>query len=128
MKSSFVKTAVLVLSLSIATFSVVAQTGNPPYKTGAGLMVAVGEGITLVGPHVKHVFAPNLAGEAAELFGSSTTGIQLMYQYDQGIGDVQGLQWYLGLGGSYSLRKTWINPLLDLHLLPDWIIKSTRFL
>lgn len=33
------------------------------YKTGVGLMIDVGDGGTLVGPHVKHFFDNNQAGK-----------------------------------------------------------------
>jgi len=106
MKLSIFKTIFTALSMVVAVSLVRAQTTQlQPYKTGVGLLIDVGEGITLVGPHAKHFFAPNHAGEAGILFGSETTGIQLMYQYHQTIGEVQGLQWYLGLGGSVYFEK-----------------------
>ncbi|WP_036603014.1 hypothetical protein [Olivibacter sitiensis] len=75
------------------------------YQTGAGLMIDVGEGVTLVGPHVKHFFAPNHAGEGGILFGSGLTTVSAMYQYNQPIEGAEGLQWYLGLGANVIFEK-----------------------
>lgn len=105
MKPTVIVKAVLALFLACPTLLATAQSTEQPYRTGAGLLIDVGEGVTLVGPHVKHFFAPNHAGEAAVLFGGGLTALQAMYQYHQSIGDVNGLQWYLGLGGNVFLEK-----------------------
>ena len=75
------------------------------YKTGVGLLVDVGDGSTWVGPHVKHFFNPNSAGEFGLLFGNHVTILDAMYQYHQPIQDAPGLQWYLGLGGLIAFPK-----------------------
>lgn len=72
------------------------------YRTGVGLLVDVGDGGTLVGPHVKHFFDNNQAGEASLQFGTGLTILQLMYQYHQPVQEAKGLQWYIGLGGALA--------------------------
>ncbi len=84
------------------------------YKTGVGLLIDVGDGGTLVGPHVKHFFDNNQAGEAALQFGSGMTMVQLMYQYHQPIQEAEGLQWYLGLGGALGFPKYGDNVLFGI--------------
>ena len=93
------------LALVCAAFMGKAQSTNQQYTNGAGLMVDVGEGVTFVGPHIKHFFTPNHAGEAALMFGGHATSLQAMYQYNQEINDVRGLQWYLGLGANVIFQK-----------------------
>ena len=86
----------LIILFSVSTY-VEAQS---VYKTGVGLAIDVGDGGTMVGPHVKHFFDNNQAGEAALQFGTGLTGLQLMYQYHQPVQEAEGLQWYIGLGGA----------------------------
>ncbi|KEO71909.1 hypothetical protein EL17_20550 [Anditalea andensis] len=78
------------------------QAQAPIYKTGVGLLIDVGDGGTLVGPHVKHFFDQNQAGEAALQFGAGLTLLQVMYQYHQPVDGAPGLQWYIGLGGALA--------------------------
>ncbi|WP_057937857.1 hypothetical protein [Algoriphagus resistens] len=100
MKNFKLKIALQVLfSLAAIGFGSGSVNGQT-YKTGVGLLIDVGDGGTLVGPHVKHFFQPNHAGEAALQFGSGLTVLQAMYQYHQPISGAEGLQWYLGLGGA----------------------------
>ena len=73
------------------------------YKTGLGIMVDVGDGSTLVGPHVKHFFNANSAAEADVLFGNGVTFIQALYQYNASITGAQGLNWYIGVGPGVAL-------------------------
>ncbi len=68
------------------------------YKTGAGLLVDVGDGATLVGPHLKHFFSKNNAGEFAVLFGGDATTVQALYQFNKNISGAKGLMWYVGIG------------------------------
>lgn len=72
------------------------------YKTGAGLLVDLGDGGTLVGPHVKHFFSGNSAGELSVLFGNNSTTLQALYQYNKSISGAQGLMWYVGVGPAIS--------------------------
>ena len=97
--------AALACCLTCTVFFATAQSAAQPYRTGAGLLIDVGEGVTLVGPHVKHFFAPNHAGEGAVLFGGGVTSLQAMYQYNQPIGELDGLQWYLGIGGNIFFEE-----------------------
>ena len=68
------------------------------YKTGLGIMVDVGDGGTFVGPHAKHFFTSNHAGEFDVLFGSGATAIQALYQYNSPFTGADGLNWYIGAG------------------------------
>lgn len=85
-------------ALLIALFTGIANVQAQTYKTGAGLLVDVGDGTTLVGPHVKHFFSGNNAGEFAVLFGGDATTVQALYQFNKGISGAQGLMWYAGIG------------------------------
>lgn len=96
-----IKWLVCVAALIISVQYAQAQT----YKTGVGLLVDVGDGSTLVGPHAKHFFNANSAGEFGLLFGNGLTVLDAMYQYHQPIQDAPGLQWYLGLGGLIAFPK-----------------------
>lgn len=84
-----------------STILFLSTNAQAQYKTGAGLLIDVGDGSTLVGPHIKNFFTPNHGGEAALLFGDNLTVLQAQYQYHQGIGNAEGLQWYLGAGPSF---------------------------
>lgn len=96
------KTFSRLLSLMIVGFLTAQHAqAQTTYKTGVGLMIDVGDGGTLVGPHVKHFFDNNQAGEATLQFGTGLTTLQLMYQYHQPVQEAQGLQWYVGLGGAW---------------------------
>ena len=57
------------LGLGLSNLNAQRSSGSY-YNTGIGLLVDVGDGATLVGPHVKHFFSRNNAGEFAVLFGS----------------------------------------------------------
>jgi len=71
------------------------------YKTAAGLLIDMGDGVTLVGPHIKNFFTANHGGEGAVLFGNDLTVLQAQYQYHQQVTNANGLQWYLGVGPSF---------------------------
>ena len=92
----------VIFCTSILLFSTNAQA---QYKTGAGLLIDVGDGTTLVGPHIKNFFTANHGGEAALLFGSNLTVLQAQYQYHQSIANADGLQWYLGAGPSFIFAE-----------------------
>src|SRR5690554_2277765 len=97
------KTFSKLLCLMIVGFLTVQHAqAQTTYKTGVGLTIDVGDGGTLVGPHVKHFFDNNQAGEASLQFGTGLTILQLMYQYHQPVQEAQGLQWYIGLGGALA--------------------------
>lgn len=81
--------------------SVNAQT----YKTSGGILIDVGDGATLAGPHVKHFFSGNNAGEFSLLFGGNTTTIQALYQYNQDFKGANGLMWYVGAGPAISFSN-----------------------
>ena len=74
------------------------QFNAQTYKTGAGVLVEDGQGPAMVGPHLKHFFKPNNAGEFSVLFGGNSTLIQANYQYHMPIPSAPGLQWYVGVG------------------------------
>lgn len=74
------------------------QMNAQSYKTGLGLMIDVGDGGTLVGPHVKHFFSSNGAGEFDLLFGNGVTAVQALYQYNAPFAGTNGLSWYVGGG------------------------------
>jgi len=95
-KLTYVLTAIFCSIILLFSTNAKAQ-----YKTGAGLLIDVGDGVTLVGPHIKNFFTPNHGGEGALLFGSDLTVLQAQYQYHQGIANADGLQWYLGAGPSF---------------------------
>ena len=59
-----------------------------------------------MGPHVKHFFSRNNAGEFAVLFGSGATHLNAMYHYQSAFGgNARGLAWYLGIGPGLSFVK-----------------------
>src|SRR5690554_8183714 len=109
------KTFSKLLSLMIVNFLTAQHAqAQTTYKTGVGLMIAVGDGGTLVGPHVKHFFDNNQAGEAALQFGTGLTAIQLMYQYHQPVQEAEGLQWYIGLGGAVAFYNNTGDPVFGI--------------
>lgn len=93
------------LTLALVASAFVFGTQNAQaqtYKTGAGLMIDLGDGATLVGPHVKHFFSGNNAGEFSLLFGGKATTIQALYQYNKNFSGTSGLMWYVGAGPAIS--------------------------
>lgn len=68
------------------------------YRMGGGILIDVGDGGTLVGPHVKYFFDENNAGEAAVLFGRGVTTVQGIYTYNMPFPEVDGLKWNIGAG------------------------------
>lgn len=128
---TFILTAIF--CSSILLFSTSAQAQKAPYKMGAGLLIDVGDGATIVGPHIKNFFTANHGGEAALLFGDDLTVLQAQYQYHQGIANADGLQWYIGAGPSFlfsdsdtdislvsSLGLDYKIPKAPLSLSFDW--------
>ncbi len=88
----------------IATFLLCSPNAQAQY-TGAGLLVDVGDGGTMVGPHVKHFFTGNNALEGSVLFGSGLTMIQAMYGFHSDLGGADGLKWYVGGGPGIAFGK-----------------------
>lgn len=112
MKSKmFSKTLVCIIALFA---SVHYSHGQTVYKTAVGLAIDLGDGSTWVGPHVKHFFDNNQAGEASLQFGSGLTILQLMYQYHQPVQEAEGLQWYIGLGGALGFPKYGDNTIFGI--------------
>ena len=83
--------------------SVSAQTeGSSSYKLGGGILIDVGDGGTMVGPHAKYFFTQNHAGEAGALFGRGATFVHALYAYHNAFPGVGGLSWYGGAGPSVA--------------------------
>ena len=92
----------MVLSFGLSKMN--AQRGST-YNTGIGILADVGDG-TMAGPHVKHFFSRNRAGEFAVLFGGGATHLSFMYHYEQPFGGgAKGLAWYIGMGPGFSFPK-----------------------
>lgn len=68
------------------------------YKTAGGLHIDFGDGSTLVGPHLKHFFTNEYAGQVEVLFGSNVTVLGLEGSYNQPVAGARGLAWNIGLG------------------------------
>ena len=85
-----VKLLSILMVLSFGLSKMNAQRGST-YNTGIGILADVGDG-TVVGPHVKHFFASNHAGEFAVLFGRGATHLSFMYHYEQQFGGL--VHWY----------------------------------
>ena len=75
------------------------------YRTGAGLFIDFGDGSTLVGPHVKHFFTNQIAGQGLVLFGSGITALGADVSYNAIIPGAQGLSWNIGLGPQAWIGK-----------------------
>lgn len=92
------KKLLAIASFAAATVFGISDAQAQTYKTGAGVLIDFGDGATFVGPHVKHFFNSNSAGEFSVLFGNGATLAQANYQYHQPLGGANGLQWYVGVG------------------------------
>lgn len=97
----FILTAVCLAALQFLGIAVTSAQESAPYKTGVGLMLDLGTGGTYVGPHAKHFFSANHAGQAMVLFGSGLTVFGIEYSYNKAIPGVEGLNWNLGLGPQF---------------------------
>ena len=93
------------VAVAFATILGTSNMNAQTYKTGAGLMLDFGNGATFVGPHVKHFFTNNSAGEFSVLFANGATIAQANYQYQQGISGAKGLGWYVGAGPGILFGK-----------------------
>lgn len=74
-----------------------AQRGSS-YENGLGLWIDAGNGGTYVGPHLKHYFNENDAGQINLLFGHSSTIVGFEYTYNKPIEGTSGLKWNIGVG------------------------------
>ena len=84
----------LFLGLGLSNLNAQKRGSGSYYNTGIGLLVDVGDGSTAVGPHVKHFFSRNHAGEFAVLFSSGVTHLNAMYHYQSPFGgNARGLAW-----------------------------------
>ncbi len=92
------KKLVSALALGVVMIFGTSNLSAQSYKTGAGVLIDFGNGTTFVGPHVKHFFKANHAGEFSVLFGNGATLAQANYQYQQPISGASGLGWYVGVG------------------------------
>jgi len=85
------------------------------YNNALGMRVEFGTGFGLVGFSGKHFFTQNHAGEAALLFGTGVTVVDLEYQFHKPIGGAEGLQWYAGFGAAIGFgggsTAFWMRPI-----------------
>ena len=72
-EGTIMKKLFAVAAFAAATMLGVSQAQAQTYKTGAGVLVDFGDGSTFVGPHVKHFFKANHAGEFSVLFADGAT-------------------------------------------------------
>lgn len=98
---NIVKLLSLVVVLGFGVSTMKAQS----YRTGIGLLADVGDGVDAVGPHLKHFFAGNHAGEFGVLFGGRATHLNFMYQYQKNFAGASGLAWYLGFGPGVTFHR-----------------------
>lgn len=92
----------LVLAASfIVLFSLTANAQD--YKTALGLGIDFGDGVTFVGPSVKHAFAEHHVGQAELGFEDGATAITALYQYHDNFENAGGLNWFAGGGASIFL-------------------------
>lgn len=75
-----------------------AQRRGTSYENGLGLFIDAGNGGTYVGPHLKHYFNENDAGQVNLLFGNNTTVLGVEYSYNEPIDGANGLKWNIGIG------------------------------
>ena len=125
---SLVAACMLAINLSAQT-----ETNLSSYRLGGGILIDLGDGGTLVGPHVKYFFDQHNAGEAAVLFGRGVTTVQGIYTYNLGFPEVDGLRWNIGAGPSvvfgsgstlFSIMGTigleYVVPTAPFSLGVDW--------
>jgi hypothetical protein len=93
------------LALFLAGIMYSFSNAQSTYNTAIGLGIDFGDGQTLVGPSVKHFFAPNHAGQFEAMFGDHYTVLQGFYEYHKAIPNATGLQWFLGVGAGVGLYK-----------------------
>lgn len=97
------RTKLLMIALFVSlSFAAVAQS---PYRTAAGLFIDVGDGRTLVGPHIKHFYSPNDAIAGSLLFAGNHTYISGEYSYNKSLEGARGLYWNVGVGPQIAFGK-----------------------
>lgn len=80
------------------------QAAAQSYRTGAGVFVDFGDGRTYAGPHIKHFFSAQNAGQAMVLFADNRTLIGAEYSYNDQIRGANGLSWFVGIGPQAVIR------------------------
>lgn len=101
MKKSVLFCAFFCLCFLGFTGNVAAQS----YRTGAGVFVDFGDGRTFAGPHIKHFFSPQNAGQFMVLFADNRTLIGAEYSYNDQISGANGLSWFVGIGPQAVIRR-----------------------
>lgn len=101
MKKKFFSIAIAAFCFITFTNQASAQRGSS-YENGLGLWIDAGNGGTYVGPHLKHYFNSNDAGQVNLLFGNHTTVIGVEYTYNKDIDGAPGLKWNIGVGPQVS--------------------------
>ncbi len=80
------------------------------YRTSLGLGIDFGNGITLVGPSVKHFFNKNAAIQGEVLFGGNSTIIQAFYQHHFPVKGAPNLNFFVGGGPGINFGGSGVNP------------------
>lgn len=99
------KNVVKILSVVMALSFGVSKMNAQSYNTGIGVLVDAGDG-TVAGPHLKHFFAANHAGEFAVLFGRGATTLSFMYHYQKSFSGARNLSWYVGMGPAITFYRS----------------------
>lgn len=89
------------IAFFVLLLSITANAQN--YTTALGLGIDFGDGVTYVGPSVKHAFAEHHVGQAELGFEDSATAITALYQYHDDFENAGGLNWFAGGGASLFL-------------------------
>lgn len=92
-------------ALSLCLFCFVETSVAQSYRTGAGVFVDFGDGRTYAGPHIKHFFSAQNAGQAMVLFAENRTLIGAEYSYNDQIAGANGLSWFVGIGPQAVIRQ-----------------------
>jgi len=83
------------------------------YTTAVGLFLDLGNGGTYVGPHVKHYFTANDAGQAMVfIWKNHSTIVGVEYAYNQVIPGADGLKWNIGVGPQLAFNDDFTDFLL----------------
>lgn len=89
-----------------AMLTIISTASSQDYKTGFGLLVDVGEGTTFVGPHIKHFFTPEIAGQGLVMFATGVTVVGVEGSYNGEIPNAKGLRWNIGIGPQALIGKS----------------------